>query len=420
MAFKERFKDKTTVVGKQGEGAMLIDNAGGAPKPAAKKAPGPMPEPGPGKSLTPPPAMAPPAKEQAGKGAAPSPSKGKAMPPPSGSPPPGLPPPMLAQPPQQPGGKKSVPMPMPLPPPGNQKTLAPAPMTGPPPLPGKQPPGKAVGPSPPPAPGGKAPAPLSAKGAAAPPPKGSATPVATSPTKQVQFAEADPVERYDYGKHSQPPEETSAEKEARMRAFGQALPPKHNPLVARRAASNPGRPGTEPQDPPKYKVKTLEEWRSVKSQPEVHRGGLGPSDTDEQRFYRLMRKRAAEYANESNRINMALLTVEPKNPLPEEKPLTKEQIELNERRKRALEFARQVPKPKVRTDMESNNNTHNVVDSSGLGSLPPRRSGAGQENDIDDNQSVPPDPSPEMLAELEAKHHRDQEMIDMLKKQLKL
>ena len=500
MAFKERFKDKTTIVGKTGENAMLVDQP---PPPKVSPAKGPtkqqmatgrtakpmsgppaqdthsamlmpsaapsgtpqqvgmvppmgmgMPPPAnskptagrrsvsPGKGKqhpapqqTPPPATTspqvaplgmpppggmgmpppggakmPPANASPSKGKAPSPKKGtapqaplaKGLPAkgaPLGAPPAGGPPPMgLGMPP--PGGMGLPPpggMGMGMPPPGG----APMGMGMPAPQAGKKPTGKASSP--------KKTQQLAPPGmAAGGPAMGMGMGMGMGmPPANDHLSGPEPVQRYDYNKAK------SAEKGKRANSSSGGKPP---PKFGRRAASNPPvepeRPASMPDHEPKYTPYTVDDWRKLKEKP-IKRGGLGPSDTDESRFYRIMRNRAKEYADTFNRVNMAVIAAEGTvNPVPITKPVPKETVELQERRHKALEFAKHVPKPKVKEDKPLDD-THNVLHGSG-DRLPPRRGGS------DGTDEDAPEATAEKLAELEARHAKDQEMIESIKRQLKM
>ena len=160
-----------------------------------------------------------------------------------------------------------------------------------------------------------------------------------------------------------------------------------------------------PRPEPTYVPYTVADWRQNKDNLAVVKGGVGrlASDTDEQRLYRALRGRMKEFGNETEAINKVALLPEnlPRPPKPLTPPPTEEFLEKTNRRQKAVEFAKNVPKPRVAPKM---------VDSTAAG---------GGNGDDDDELFVFSDErrqKEEQLANLEEQHRRDQDAIAAMKK----
>jgi len=152
---------------------------------------------------------------------------------------------------------------------------------------------------------------------------------------------------------------------------------------------------------PNYKPYTLEDYKRM--QDEVAKmklsRGLGPSDTDEQRAEREKRQRMKEYGDNIAKVNKVLElraegNADEKVPKTISQPTPQEVIEAQQRRERALQFAKQVPKPKPKpTDPTK-----------------PTQSDEGEEDSGRERG----------ISDMEAKHKHDQGVVEAIKRQLKM
>jgi hypothetical protein len=160
---------------------------------------------------------------------------------------------------------------------------------------------------------------------------------------------------------------------------------------------------------PKYTPYDIDDFRRINKP--VKMGGLGPNDSDEVRAARQLRERALEYAENNNRVNLVVLAAAEENVAkkPTGRQPSKEMQEVIDRRARAKEFAKNVPKPAVKRSSSEPPGGEDSCDSG------ERRQSAGGYGD-----GEIPKASNEKLLELEARHQRDQEMIAAMKRQLGL
>lgn len=209
-------------------------------------------------------------------------------------------------------------------------------------------------------------------------------------------------------------------------------------LVGRRASSkNSGhhdarndveeqRPNTDPTVSTKreisYKPYSVEDYRKMKEEvSKIKAGGLGPADTDEQRAAAAKLQRQREYAENIKKINRAILapvteaelealgeeapTSSPRQARPIVQPPPAEVVEKQQRREKAIEYSKGVPKPKPKP-VKADEEIHDAHD--GESTL---------EMDADGQTKREKE---QKLMDLEAKHARDQLMVENIKKQLKI
>ncbi len=171
------------------------------------------------------------------------------------------------------------------------------------------------------------------------------------------------------------------------------------------------RPATDPEKP-HYKPYTIEDYRKMKEETSkmVLRRGLGPVDNDEVRAEREKRQKMLEYAANANKINKVLDadSDEEQQPKPIVQPVPQDVLERQQRREKALQFAKNVPKPKTKPKEE-------VSPAPGQ----PRGGESLDELAKGDHCDARRDKEKALL-DLESKHKRDQLMIENIKKQLKL
>lgn len=166
-----------------------------------------------------------------------------------------------------------------------------------------------------------------------------------------------------------------------------------------------------------YKPYSVEDYRKLKEsdQRTVHKSkGLGPNDSDEVRKARELKQMAKQYGESNNKVNMTVLPQQPKStnlPSPSNPPPPSEKVlEARQRREKAREFARNVPKPTVR-DIESlllngNGRINDNETPMTAQYMSPKQAAAEARRD--------------RVLELEAQHERDRLMVETLKRQLKL
>ena len=171
------------------------------------------------------------------------------------------------------------------------------------------------------------------------------------------------------------------------------------------------RPNTDPQKP-SFKPYTLDDYRKMKEETSkmVLRRGLGPVENEEVRAEREKRHKMLEYAANANKINKVLEgdaeCEHEKKPIVQ--PVAQDVLERQQRREKALEFAKHVPKPKVRAKDE-------------VSPAPGHQIGENlDELAAASDQNAAKREKEKALLDLEAKHKRDQLMIENIKKQLKL
>eukprot|EP00759_Apiculatamorpha_spiralis_P054482 PhF_6_TR6948/c1_g1_i2/m.10204 len=102
--------------------------------------------------------------------------------------------------------------------------------------------------------------------------------------------------------------------------------------------------GTVTPEPPGFKPYTLSDYKRI-NQP-VKLGGLGPCDSEEKQFARMLKQKTKDYGKSVLAINTA--TLDGAAPKPVEKKPTREYLIAQAKRERAKEFAQQVPKPVVK------------------------------------------------------------------------
>lgn len=182
------------------------------------------------------------------------------------------------------------------------------------------------------------------------------------------------------------------------------------PRPREQAAPAPPPPPLPDRAAVEYRPYSIDDYRRLRERDVAAvnkpRGGLGPNDSDDVRKMRELRSRGKEYGACNNKVNLTVLpfqkTKEPPTP-----SVATEVVEARERREKAKEFARHVPRPKVRDVSALLNGSGSSGPPSPSSFLSPSRSTA---------QML----SRDRLAELEAQHERDVAMVEALKKQLKL
>lgn len=201
------------------------------------------------------------------------------------------------------------------------------------------------------------------------------------------------------------------------------------PIAGRRAHSQK-RPGTmpntghgggvSPDEPPKYVPYTVEDYKKINVP--VRLGGLGPNDSDEVRLQRELKKRAKEYGKEMERVNLLVLQAaehaivrRPLGPQP-----TREAQLAKERREKSLEFAKHVPRPKVPDKTQESTLADVMGRPSGDADDPLLHGDAHGDQPAGADGTSSSTDAQRALAELEARHKKDQEMMEALKRQLKL
>jgi hypothetical protein len=136
-------------------------------------------------------------------------------------------------------------------------------------------------------------------------------------------------------------------------------------------------------------------------------------DNEEVRAEREKRQKMLEYAANAHKINKALDAPqdsdEEEEPRPIVQPVAQEVLEAQQRREKALQFAKNVPKPKVKPKEEEKVTSAPTANAQNLDEL----AKAGDLNFAKRDKE-------KVLMDLEAKHKRDQQMIENIKKQLKL
>ena len=164
------------------------------------------------------------------------------------------------------------------------------------------------------------------------------------------------------------------------------------------------RPATMPNGKqPTYRPYDLTDWRKMPEDVKAAKvsQNRAADDSDYTRGRRDMRKKALEYAQNNNQVNMVVLAAAEDNIV--KKPVgpsaDKHTVEKQALRTKAQEYAKAVPKPKVKKAEPA----------------PEESTGAAKDGDVE----VPP-ANNELLLELEARHKKDQEMIESIKRQLKM
>ncbi|ORC86434.1 putative ADG2 [Trypanosoma theileri] len=185
-----------------------------------------------------------------------------------------------------------------------------------------------------------------------------------------------------------------------------------------------------------YKCHNLKEYRILMERvANQKRGGLGPADTDEQRqakekmlrqrqYGELVEKQAAEMlrekqqqrlqqqqqqqqgSDESGENRVDTPAVNNKSPQPQQPP-PPERIQAQERRARALEYARNIPKPELSVGRKQHREDESTA---GMDSNSPQRRRTPQEEAEWRREK--------RLMELEAKHHVDRERVAAVKRYL--
>lgn len=197
-------------------------------------------------------------------------------------------------------------------------------------------------------------------------------------------------------------------------------------VAGRRANKNDSddqRPSTDPQPAPKreihYTPYSVEDYKRMKDElAKKVSGGLGPSDTDEQRAAAAKLNRQREYAENIKKINQLLLAPSPSmvedaatelSPQPSRtivQPRPVEVIEKLQRREKAREYAKHVPKPKpilpraLDGDAAPSETPHDALEMDREGQTRLERE--------------------RRVADLEARHEQDQRMVENIKKQLRM
>lgn len=160
-----------------------------------------------------------------------------------------------------------------------------------------------------------------------------------------------------------------------------------------------------PEDAPRpeanYTPYSVQDWRQNKDSLAVVKGGVGrlASDTDEQRLYRALRGRVKEFGAETEKINKVALLPEnlPRPPKPLTPPPSDEFLEKTHLRHKALEFSKNVPKPRVSPKMS---------ESQGASVRPE------EDPDYSDERRM----KEAELANLEEQHRREKEAVAAMKK----
>lgn len=178
-----------------------------------------------------------------------------------------------------------------------------------------------------------------------------------------------------------------------------------------------------------YTPYSVDDYRRMKEEvAKKQSGGLGPSDTDEQRAAAQRLQRQREYAENIKRVNRIILgnpphsqspsgelgvdgAVDGVSPRPSRAPIVQptpsEVIEKQRMRERANEYAKKVPKPKQKVipaqDGANSGEVDHKEDLWGAGEAETKK----QENE-------------RKIADLEARHAQDQQMVANLKKQLRI
>jgi hypothetical protein len=172
-----------------------------------------------------------------------------------------------------------------------------------------------------------------------------------------------------------------------------------------------------------YTPYSVNDYRRMKEDLEKKQSrGLGPSDTDEQRAAAQRVQRQKEYAENIKRVNQVILTNNPGSPTsgdqddagmpaatraPIVQPTPVEVLEKQKMRDRANEYAKRVPrpKPKAATQQASEHNdaAQRAEELWGVGDTETKT----QEKE-------------RHIADLEARHLQDQQMVANLKKQLRI
>ena len=158
-----------------------------------------------------------------------------------------------------------------------------------------------------------------------------------------------------------------------------------------------------------FKPYTLEDWRRAREDLAIVKGGVGrnPSDSDEQRLYRMLRGKMKEFGEETEKVNKMLLQEEiarigakPIAPIPSE-----DHLEKTARRMKALAFSKNVPKPRV--------------NGAGVGQEKDENDETRHERDIEEHLFSPEAQQRDAeLADLEEQHARDQQAVLALKKKM--
>lgn len=169
-----------------------------------------------------------------------------------------------------------------------------------------------------------------------------------------------------------------------------------------------------------YTPYSVNDYRRMKEELQKHHSrGLGPSDTDEQRAAAQRVQRQKEYAENIKRVNKLLSPSSPSSGDQDEsglpatrapivQPTPNEVIEKQKMRDRANEYAKRVPKPKPKaapaqeTDI-SDDVAERAEELWGVGDVDSKK--------LDKERH---------LADLEARHAQDQQMVANLKKQLRI
>lgn len=215
-------------------------------------------------------------------------------------------------------------------------------------------------------------------------------------------------------------------------------PPAHHRRHNKKEDNGGGRAGGRVADelklppitrkPITYEPYTLEDYRSKREEwAKQKAGGLGPSDTDDQRAAAAKLQRLREYAENVKKINRLLApqhssdsgddvspspmrvgaAQQPQRFVGPSQPTPTEVVEKLQRRERALEYAKLVPKPKLRITSEA------AVAGDAVVSRPPpddELCGIGSAEAARES----------LLSDLEAKHEQDQRMVEGIRKQLRI
>jgi hypothetical protein len=163
-----------------------------------------------------------------------------------------------------------------------------------------------------------------------------------------------------------------------------------------------------------YRPYTLAEYRKVMEEASKPRGGLGPSDTDQQREAARRRERLLEYGIEMSKINRTVIATNSADegalePKPIVQPIPEDLVEKHRRRERALVYAKGVPKPRQKSDESPKR----------LCEITPVKEEIHSANEFGGDGENGRERE-ERLADLEAKHKRDQYLVGNIKKSLNL
>jgi hypothetical protein len=177
-----------------------------------------------------------------------------------------------------------------------------------------------------------------------------------------------------------------------------------------------------------YKPYSVNDYRRMKEElAKKQSRGLGPSDTDEQRAAAARAQRQKEYGENIKRVNRLIMGAQPTHspgegesgdaggvsPRPTRAPIVQptpqEVIEKQQRRERANEYAKRVPKPKVRPSDAKPEVGHDGC---------PVNNAADELWGLD--ADVKKQEKERNIADLEARHAQDQQMVANMKKQLRI